>query len=117
MRDESALRGLLDRAIAAGRAAGTSAGNSAGNSARDSAGPGRRPAALAIATRIAVPLWLVVSAVNFVVWVLVCISTASWDSPWWLWGFGCGGVVVTALLIAGHSYRDGATRAPDRDGW
>ena len=80
MRDESALQGLMGLAHRT---------------------PGRpATSGLARARQIVLVLWLAVSAINFIVWIAVCIGSASWDAPWWLYGFGAGGVIVAALTVA-----------------
>ncbi len=51
-------------------------------------------------TRTATALWLVVSALNVVVWLLVSIISGDIDRPWFLWAFAGGGTVVGALRVA-----------------
>lgn len=69
-------------------------------------GPTRASASgLDRAARIATWIWAVVSAVNFVIWLMVCIISGSTDAPWWAWEVGPGGVVVGALWLAARSYR------------
>lgn len=82
MRDESALRGLVAR------------------TQRPPVGSGEAVSGLARARQLALVLWLAVSSINFVVWIAVSIGSASWDTPWWLYGFGIGGVLVGALTLA-----------------
>lgn len=66
---------------------------------------------LAMVARAATLVWLVVSAVNFVVWLLVCLFSQSLDSPWFLWSLVTGGIVVAGIHMAARSYE--GHRPPD----
>ncbi|MGH3696116.1 MAG: DUF1707 domain-containing protein [Pseudonocardiaceae bacterium] len=54
-------------------------------SRREHQGRGRRAAVLA---------WASVSAINFVIWVIVSLTTVSWIYPWWVWVAGPWGAVL-----------------------
>lgn len=56
------------------------------------------------ASRVATGLWLAVSAVNLVVWLMVTIISGSVDGPWFLWSVAAGGVVVLGLRFADRTY-------------
>jgi len=54
------------------------------------------PTGFFIARGVAVALWLTLSAVNLVVWLMICLISGGWDDPWWLWS-----VLIGALAVAG----------------
>jgi hypothetical protein len=58
------------------------------------------------ARRVVTIIWAVVSAVQFVIWLLMSLISASFKAPFWLWTIGIGGV---ALLV--WVYLDPARRA------
>jgi hypothetical protein len=97
MRDTSTRTELIERLHFPGRAAADPAA----------------PAGLVRAARIATWLWLVIGAVNVVVWVMVCSISASIDRPWWAWEIGGGGPVVGALWLTVRSYRGRDDRAAE----
>lgn len=54
--------------------------------------------------RAAVALWLGLSAVQFVVWALICIIAGRLDAPWFLWTVVVGaGIVGGVVLLTGRS--------------
>lgn len=57
--------------------------------------------------RILGSAWFFASFVNFMIWVVVCIATASWFYPWWIWVAGPWGAVLIARWL---SARAGAGR-------
>lgn len=57
-------------------------------------------APIALVARAATAVWIAVSAVNFAVWLAVSLSTGDVDSPWFLWAFSAGAVVVGGLRFA-----------------
>jgi hypothetical protein len=58
--------------------------------------PVSTPTGFFVARSVAIALWLVLSAVNLVVWLMICLISGSWDDPWWLWS-----ALVGALAVAG----------------
>lgn len=56
--------------------------------------------------RAAVRAWASASAINLVIWAIVCLSTLSWIYPWWVWVAGPWG----AMLLAGRLSRRGDPR-------
>ncbi len=58
------------------------------------------------ARRVVTIIWMVVSGVQFVIWLLMSLISSSFKAPFWLWTIGIGGV---ALLV--WSYLDPARRA------
>lgn len=56
--------------------------------------------------RAAVTAWASASAINLVIWAIVCLSTMSWIYPWWVWVAGPWG----AMLLAGRLSRRGDPR-------
>lgn len=56
--------------------------------------------------RAAVAAWASASAINLVIWAIVCLSTMSWIYPWWVWVAGPWG----AMLLAGRLSRRGGPR-------
>lgn len=50
-------------------------------------------------TRVAVIVWLLVSVSNFVIWATIALVTVSYDTPWWLWSFGPGGILVALIWL------------------
>lgn len=65
--------------------------------------PGAPPAGLLLARRIVTLAWLVLTAAQIVVWLLVCVLGREMDGPWWLWSSVPGAVVVLALhLVTGR---------------
>jgi hypothetical protein len=54
------------------------------------------PPVLEAAPRIAGTLWLLVSAVNFVIWLFIGVIGGQWD-PWLLWVVLGGGVLVAGV--------------------
>ncbi len=56
--------------------------------------------------RVATAVWLAVSLVEFVVWMLICTIGLRLVDPWWLWTMMVGGLVVGALWwITESAYR------------
>ncbi len=55
---------------------------------------------IALVARAATAIWIVVSSVNFAVWLAVSLISGDVDSPWFLWAFSAGAVVVAGLRIA-----------------
>jgi hypothetical protein len=53
----------------------------------------RAPTALRVLGRI----WLSISVLNVVIWGLVCLTTAEFIYPWWLWVAVPPGVVLGAV--------------------
>ena len=66
---------------------------------------GAAPSPLVTLARAATVVWLAVSAINFVVWLVICLISGSLDAPWWLWLFGVGGAVVGGLRLAAANHR------------
>jgi hypothetical protein len=67
--------------------------------------PASAPTALATVARSATAVWLVLSAINLVIWVLVGAIGGTFGSPWWLWAFAGGGAIVGGLDLAARSYQ------------
>lgn len=44
----------------------------------------------------AVRAWASVSALNLLIWAVVCLATVSWVYPWWVWVAGPWGAVLLA---------------------
>ena len=61
------------------------------------------PSTIAVFARGTTYLWLAVSAVNFVVWLAVSAISGNLDTPWFLYAFAAGGVVVGALHLAARA--------------
>ncbi|WP_206797634.1 hypothetical protein [Amycolatopsis sp. MtRt-6] len=57
------------------------------------------PPALEAAPRIATALWLLVSAVHVVIWLVTGVTGGDWD-PWPLWVLFGGGVLVAGVWAA-----------------
>jgi hypothetical protein len=49
------------------------------------------------ARSVALLVWLGGSAVQIVIWVLVCVISRRLASPWWLWTVVVGGAVVAVV--------------------
>lgn len=58
------------------------------------------------ARRVVTIIWVVISAVQFVIWLLMSLISASFKTPFWLWTIATGGA---ALLV--WAYLDPARRA------
>lgn len=63
---------------------------------------GRVPATERDGMRAAVAAWLSVSAVNLVIWAVVCLATGGWVYPWWVWVAGPWGAVLLARWVTEH---------------
>ncbi|MDQ3989872.1 MAG: hypothetical protein M3291_11875, partial [Actinomycetota bacterium] len=63
---------------------------------------GRVPATERDGMRAAVAAWLSVSAVNLVIWAVVCLATGGWVYPWWVWVAGPWGAVLLARWVTGR---------------
>jgi hypothetical protein len=81
------LSDLVERAFASRKAADTLQGKQ------------KRPANAA-ALRVVTALWLGVAVLQFMVWAAVCAVRGSVDSPWWVWEFIGGAIVVGCLRWA-----------------
>ena len=57
------------------------------------------PSALEAAPRIAAALWLLLSGVHIVIWLMIGFITGDWD-PWPLWVLFGGGVLAAAVWAA-----------------
>jgi hypothetical protein len=57
---------------------------------------GSVPPGFFIARSVAIALWLTLSVVNLVVWLMICLISGGWDDPWWLWS-----ALIGALAVAG----------------
>lgn len=70
-----------------------------------------RPAdRLTLLRRALTALWLAVSMIEFAVWIMICLIGGEFQSPWWLWTVGVGGLVVGGLWLATTKPGDGAER-------
>jgi len=58
--------------------------------------------------------WATVSAINLVIWALVCVSSVSWIYPWWIWVAGPWGAVLLAHAIGGQRRSAGPHAYPSR---
>ncbi|GAA4529119.1 hypothetical protein [Amycolatopsis samaneae] len=67
--------------------------------------PNTTPSALDTVARAVTLVWLAGTTATFVVWLLVCLISSSFDGPWWLW-FGCvGGAISAGLRVAARNHR------------
>jgi hypothetical protein len=41
-------------------------------------------------------LWVVVSGIQFVIWLMMSLISGSFKTPFWLWTIGLGGVALLA---------------------
>ena len=55
--------------------------------------------------RTATAIWLTVSGINFLVWLMVTLIRGQMGTPWFLWAFAAGGVLVGILRGALHARR------------
>lgn len=55
--------------------------------------------------RIVGSAWFFASFVNLMIWAIVCIATASWVYPWWVWVAGPWGAVLFAGWLTGFGRR------------
>jgi hypothetical protein len=67
---------------------------------------GARPAARrrdvgGLVWRIVGSAWFSASLVNVLIWGIICLSTASWVYPWWIWVAGPWGAVLVAGWLSG----------------
>ena len=51
--------------------------------------------------RIVGSAWFGVSVLNLLIWAIVCVATASWIYPWWVWVAGPWGAVLLAGWLSG----------------
>jgi hypothetical protein len=51
-------------------------------------------------TKIITMVWLVLTCLQFTVWLLSCLISWHLVSPWWLWPAGVGGVLVGGIWLA-----------------
>jgi len=54
-----------------------------------------------VAMRVLTTVWLSLSAVNFVIWGLVCLVVEEFIHPWWVWVFLPPGSVLGVLWFMG----------------
>ena len=59
----------------------------------------RRLRGHALALRIEWAAWVFASAVNLLIWGIVCVATASAVYPWWIWVAGPWGLVLLARVF------------------
>lgn len=50
--------------------------------------------------RVVVMTWASASAINFVIWAIVSLTTLSWVYPWWVWVAGPWGAVLLVGWLA-----------------
>lgn len=104
---EAESLGLIDANQARARQALVPAANTRGQlstAVRDL--PGATAPALLIARRLLAALWLGVSAVEIVVWALVCLIGLEFVFPFWIWTAGIGGAVVCGLwMVTEYEYK------------
>ena len=68
--------------------------------ARPARTPARRDVG-GLVWRIVGSAWFSASLVNVLIWGIVCLSTASWVYPWWIWVAGPWGAVLVAGWLSG----------------
>lgn len=44
--------------------------------------------------RIVTLAWAGLSAVQFVIWAIICVATLHVDGPWWMWSFAIPGALL-----------------------
>ena len=59
----------------------------------------RQPKASYTPERIVTIIWLAVTSIQLAIWLIICIASRNFVSPWWLWT-GLGGGLVTAIVWA-----------------
>jgi hypothetical protein len=59
-----------------------------------------------LARRVVTIAWAVIGGIQFVIWLLMCLISMSFKSPFWLWTIGGGGIVLLVWW-----YLDPARRA------
>ncbi|WP_326565382.1 hypothetical protein VSH64_26410 [Amycolatopsis rhabdoformis] len=59
-----------------------------------------------LARRIITVIWVVVSGVQFVIWLLMSIISGSVKSPFWLWTVVGGGVLLALWWYFDPARRD-----------
>jgi hypothetical protein len=64
------------------------------------------------AHRVAVVLWLGLSALQFVVWFMICLISGSWSDPWWLWTAVIGAAAVGGLWWLGEQEHKAEVGSP-----
>jgi hypothetical protein len=60
---------------------------------------------LTMTAKILTALWLGLVLVEFGIWLMICIISGDFESPWWLWSVLVGGVVVGGFHIAARKRR------------
>lgn len=71
--------------------------------------PGGPSAGVLALRRITVALWLIVVAVQVVIWVVSMFAAGELEFPWWIWSVGSGAVFVGVLWwITGAKSRNTA---------
>jgi hypothetical protein len=73
-------------------------------------GAGVPPWGVTMALRIASGVWLLMTAVQIVIWLAIGVATGGLDVPWWLYSSAGGAGVVAALWWVNESYH----RVPGR---
>ncbi|MBB5788562.1 hypothetical protein [Jiangella mangrovi] len=73
-------------------------------------GAGVPPWGVTTALRVASVVWIVMTAVQIVVWLAIGVGTGGLDVPWWLYSSVGGAGVVAALWWVNESYH----RVPGR---
>jgi hypothetical protein len=97
--DHAVSIGQLDPARAQDRRAAVRAATTHADlrAALDGGPASLTPPGLRVAPRVGAAVWLVVSAVNTIVWFLVSLFSGQWDGLWLLWPLLGGGVLVLGL--------------------
>lgn len=68
--------------------------------ARRGEAPPGRPRRRGRGRRAVVMAWASASAINFVIWAIVSLTTLQWAYPWWVWVAGPWGAVLLVGWLA-----------------